>query len=59
MIGALVFLFRINVGLVVLAATWFVFDNINDPKQGNNCGRQSAFCTHLYLLSREDYSILD
>ena len=30
MIGALVFLFRIIVWLVILAATWFVFDRIQD-----------------------------
>ena len=30
MFSALVVLFRLVVGLVILAATWFVFDNIHD-----------------------------
>jgi hypothetical protein len=30
MFSALVFLFRLVAGLIILAATWFVFDKIND-----------------------------
>jgi hypothetical protein len=52
MIGALVFLFRIIVGLVVLAATWFVFDNIHDRNTEIIVATIGLLYSFIFVISR-------
>ncbi len=52
MIGALVFLFRIVVGLVILAVTWFVFDNIHDRNTEIIMATLGLLYTFIFLISR-------
>lgn len=52
MIGALVFLFRIIVGLVILAATWFVFDNIHDRNTEIIMATIGLLYSFIFIISR-------
>jgi hypothetical protein len=52
MIGALVFLFRIVVGLVILAGTWFVFDNINDRNTEIIIATIGLLYSFIFIISR-------
>jgi hypothetical protein len=52
MIGALVFLFRIIVGLVVLAGTWFVFDNIHDRNTEIIMATIGLLYSFIFIISR-------
>jgi hypothetical protein len=52
MIGALVFLFRIIVGLVILAATWFVFDRINDRNTEIIVATIGLLYSFIFIISR-------
>jgi len=58
MIGALVFLFRLIVGLVILAGTWFIFDNINDRNTEIIVATIGLLYSFIFITP-EDYSILD
>src|SRR5271168_1131257 len=52
MIGALVFLFRIIVGLVILAATWFVFDRIQDRNTEIIVATIGLLYSFVFIVSR-------
>lgn len=52
MIGALVFLFRIIVGLVILAATWFVFDRIQDRNTEIIVATIGLLYSFIFIISR-------
>ena len=52
MIGALVFLFRIIVGLVILAGTWFVFDNIHDRNTEIIMATIGLLYSFIFIISR-------
>jgi hypothetical protein len=52
MVGALVFLFRIIVGLVILAVTWFVFDNINDRNTEIIVATIGLLYSFIFVVSR-------
>ena len=52
MIGALVFLFRIVVGLAILAVTWFVFDNIHDRNTEIIMATLGLLYTFIFVISR-------
>jgi hypothetical protein len=52
MIGALVFLFRIIVGLVILAGTWFVFDNIHDRNTEIIIATIGLLYSFIFIISR-------
>ena len=52
MIGALVFLFRIIVGLVILAATWFVFDRIQDRNTEIIVATIGLLYSFVFIISR-------
>src|SRR5271154_316484 len=52
MICALVFLFRIIVGLVILAATWFVFDNIHDRNTEIVVATIGLLYSFVFVVSR-------
>jgi hypothetical protein len=52
MIGALVFLFRIIVGLVILAATWFVFDRIKDRNTEIIVATIGLLYSFIFIISR-------
>ncbi len=52
MIGALVFLFRLIVGLVILAGTWFVFDNINDRNTEIIVATIGLLYSFIFIISR-------
>ena len=52
MIGALVFLFRIIVGIVILAATWFVFDKINDRNTEIIMATIGLLYSFIFVISR-------
>src|SRR5271168_2283897 len=52
MIGALVFLFRIIVGLVILAATWFVFDRIQDRNTEIIVATIGLLYSFIFIVSR-------
>jgi hypothetical protein len=52
MIGVLVFLFRIIVGLVVLAGTWFVFDNIHDRNTEIIVATIGLLYSFIFVISR-------
>ena len=52
MIGVLVFLFRIIVGLVVIAGTWFVFDNINDRNTEIIMATIGLLYSFIFIISR-------
>ena len=52
MIGALVFLFRIIVGLIILAATWFIFDNIHDRNTEIIVATIGLLYSFVFVISR-------
>lgn len=52
MIGALVFLFRIVVGLVILVGTWFVFDTINDRNTEIIMATIGLLYSFIFIISR-------
>ena len=52
MIGALVILFRIIVGLIVLAGTWFVFDNIHDRNTEIIMATIGLLYSFIFIISR-------
>jgi hypothetical protein len=52
MIGALVFLFRIVVGLVILAGTWFVFDQIHDRNTEIIMATIGLLYSFIFIISR-------
>jgi hypothetical protein len=52
MIGALVFLFRALVGLVILAGTWFVFDRIHDRNTEIIMGAIGLMYSFIFIISR-------
>jgi hypothetical protein len=52
MISALVFLFRIIAGLVILAGTWFVFDNINDRNTEILMATIGLLYSFIFIISR-------
>jgi len=52
MIGALVFLFRIIVGLVMLAGTWFVFDTIHDRNTEIIVATIGLLYSFVFIVSR-------
>jgi hypothetical protein len=52
MIGALVFLFRIVIGLIILAVTWFVFDNIHDRNTEIIMATLGLLYTFIFVISR-------
>src|SRR5271155_5258697 len=52
MIGALVFLFRALVGLVILAGTWFVFDRIHDRNTEIILGAIGLMYSFIFIISR-------
>ena len=52
MIGVLVFLFRIIVGLVILAGTWFVFDNIHDRNTEIIVATIGLLYSFVFIISR-------
>jgi hypothetical protein len=52
MIGALLFLFRIIFGLVILAVTWFVFDNIHDRNTEIIVAIIGLLYSFIFVISR-------
>jgi hypothetical protein len=52
MIGVLVFLFRTIVGLVILAGTWFVFDNIRDRNTEIIMATIGLLYSFIFIISR-------
>jgi len=52
MIGALVFLFRVIVGLLILAGTWFVFDNIHDRNTEIIVATIGLLYSFVFVISR-------
>jgi hypothetical protein len=52
MIGALVFLFRTIVGLVILAGTWFVFDKIHDRNTEIIIATIGLMYSFIFIISR-------
>jgi hypothetical protein len=52
MIGALVFLFRTIVGLVILAGTWFVFDKIHDRNTEIIMATIGLMYSFIFIISR-------
>ena len=52
MIGALVFLFRIVVGLVTLAGAWFVFDTIHDRNTEIIVATIGLLYSFVFVISR-------
>jgi hypothetical protein len=52
MIGALVFLFRIVAGLVILFAAWFVFDNIHDRNTEIIIATIGLLYCYIFVISR-------
>lgn len=52
MIGALAFLFRTIVGLVILFAAWFVFDNIHDRNTEIIIATIGLLYSYIFLISR-------
>jgi len=52
MVGALVFLFRIIVGLVILAGTWFVFDSIHDRNTEIIVATIGLLYSFIFVISR-------
>lgn len=52
MIGVLVLLLRIIVGVVILAATWFVFDRINDRNTEIIIATIGLLYTFIFMISR-------
>ena len=52
MIGALVFMFRIIVGIVILAGTWFVFDNIHDRNTEIIMATIGLLYSFIFIISR-------
>jgi hypothetical protein len=51
MFSALVVLFRLAVGLVILAATWFVFDNIHDRNTEIIMATIGLLYTFIFVIS--------
>jgi hypothetical protein len=52
MIGALLFLFRIIFGFVVLLVTWFVFDNIHDRNTEIIVAVLGLLYSFIFVISR-------
>jgi hypothetical protein len=52
MIGALVFLFRIIAGLLILLAAWFVFDNIHDRNTEIIIATIGLLYSYIFVISR-------
>jgi hypothetical protein len=52
MIGALVFLFRVVIGLVIFAGTWFVFDNIHDRNTEIIVATIGLLYSFVFVISR-------
>jgi hypothetical protein len=51
MFSALVFLFRLVAGLVILAGTWFVFDNIHDRNTEIIMATIGLLYSFIFLIS--------
>jgi hypothetical protein len=52
MIGALVFLFRTIVGLVIFSGTWFVFDKIHDRNTEIIMATIGLMYSFIFIISR-------
>jgi hypothetical protein len=52
MIGALVFLFQVIVGLFIIFAAWFVFDNIHDRNTEIIIATIGLMYSYIFVISR-------
>ena len=52
MVGVLVFLFRVIVGLFILAIIWFVFDNIHDRNTEMIMATIGLLYCFIFVISR-------
>jgi hypothetical protein len=52
MVGALVFLFRLVAGLIILFGTWFVFDNIHDRNTEIIMATIGLLYSFVFIISR-------